>query len=126
MTVTPATLRLVYPDLPAFTDERAQFWIDDASRYVAGWGADEDPATLAYAAHKIATTSSGAAGSAMAGVTRFHSAAVDISMTEFAANQAARGGWGATPYGIEFEGYLRRHNGGPRLVGCVEAFRPCW
>ena len=128
-TATPLieNFRIRYPALAATSDARIQYWITDAASYVGDWGLDTDPAILAYAAHQIVVTAPGeASAGVLAGVTRFHSASVDISMTEFAANLAARGGWGASPYGIEFEGYLRRHNGGPRLVGCVEAFRPCW
>jgi len=124
MPATTSDLRIRYPALERVDEARAQYWIDDAARFVGDWGLDTDPATLAYAAHQI-TATEGGEGAAMAGVTRFHSGSVDISMTEFAANQAARGGWGSTPYGQEFEGYMRRHNGGPRLVGYVEPF-PCW
>lgn len=121
---TAGDLFIRYPAFVEVDPCRVEYWIKDAARYVGDWGDDTDPAILAYAAHQLVMTDAGK-DAAMAGVTRFHSASVDISMTEFAANQAAKGGWAATEYGKEFEAYQRRHAGGPRLVGFVEPFG-CW
>jgi hypothetical protein len=53
------------------------------------------------------------------GVTRFRSASMDVAVSETAANRSLGTGYSATRYGTEFAMLLRRHGGGPRLVGCA-------
>ena len=52
-------------------------------------------------------------------MTRFRSASMDVAVSEAAANRSLDTGYGSTRYGAEFAKLLRRHSGGPRLVGCV-------
>jgi hypothetical protein len=113
-----ATLKLRYPALVGVADATINYWLADADRIVtAGWGADADPARLAYAAHHAALTApAGASSSIPAGVTSFRSGSFSVSVSEAAASRAAEGGYDATSYGQEFKTLLRRHVGGMRLL----------
>lgn len=131
MAIDPTTLRLRYDAFANVTDERIQYWLTDAARTVdATWGVDQEPATLALAAHNmvlnnvpgITQTEASELGP---GITRFRSASVDISVTDAVANAGIAIGYSATRYGAEFAVMQRRHLGGPRLVGYVEP-RCCW
>ena len=125
----PAGLKMRYPAFAAVDDARIQYWLTDADRFVTdGWGADADPARLAYAAHNLVLSNapgiqSGTDLAAMGiptGVTKFKSASMDVQISEAAANRSLASGWDATTYGAEFAVMLRRNTGGPMLVGYVE------
>lgn len=135
---TPADLKMRYPTFDAVDDVRIQYWLTDAGRYVNdSWGADADPGRIDYAAHQLVVTKApgiadGEDIGIPAGVTRFRSASMDVAISDSAANRSLSGGWDATIYGQAFAVLLRRHNGGPRLVGYVEprcdvfGGYPCW
>lgn len=111
-----AKFRLRYPEFAAVPNDRVTYWLDDAASIVTvDWGVDEEPATLVYAAHRVARSTSGTSA-IPAGVTRFRSGSMDVAFTEAAANALNSGGYDSTPYGQEFAVYLRRNRGGARLV----------
>lgn len=125
---SPTSLRIRYPAFAQVDDAVIAFWLTDAARYVGDWGADTDPALEAYAAHKMASTpgvlaaEAGTVDAAVAtvqasGVTSFRSGSFSIQMSDAAAAAQVKGGYDSTPYGKEFKLLLRRHTGGPRLVG---------
>ena len=129
MAIDPETLKLRYPAFAAVSVDTITYWLTDAAREVdASWGDDQEPATLALAAHNMTVTPGvlpSAAGVELpAGLTSFKSAAVSLNFSAAAVAQAVTGGFRATLYGREFLRYLRRHVGGPRLVGFVAPF-PC-
>lgn len=126
MPIDAATLRLRYPAFAAVTDETIAYWLGDAARIVTtGWGTDQEPGTLALAAHSMSINGVLAAASPggaqiPAGLTSFKSGSVSLTFSDAAAAQAADGGYASTVYGREFLPMLRRNTGGPFLVGCVE------
>lgn len=126
---TPADLKQRYAAF-ADTDEGAiEVWITDAQRVVTqSWPeGDYAPGILSLAAHSLTLQGFGASGAAQlpAGVTRFRSGAMDVSVSEKAANVRATGGYGATIYGQEFQAMLRRNVGGMRLVSAGHALVGC-
>ena len=123
MAIDPATLRIRYPRLATTSDGTINYWLTDAALIVTeAWGVDQEPATLALAAHNIARNAAAAEGGTAipAGVTRFRSGSFDVSFSDSAAAASASGGYGSTPYGAEFLTYLNRNAGGPFLVGYVD------
>ena len=123
MAIDPATLKIRYPALAAVPDATIQYWLTDAARIVTdSWGPDQEPATLALAAHNMSITPgviSSGSSSIPAGVTRFRSGSTDISFSDSAAAQSAEGGYKSSPYGREFAVMLRRNVGTPMLAGYV-------
>ena len=119
--MTPSLLRLRYPAFSKVDDATIAYWLTDAARIVTNsWGPDQEPATLALAAHNMATTPgvlSSGSSSIPAGVTRFRSGSTDISFSDSAAAQSAEGGYKSSAYGREFAVMLRRNCSGPMLVG---------
>lgn len=119
---TPAELKLRYAAFADVADETVQYWLTDSERFVdTSWTeADYAPALMARAAHSMALQGLGAAGSEavtlLAGVTRFRSASMDVSISEAAASARSGGGYSATPYGQEFAAIQRRNFSGPRVV----------
>lgn len=128
MAIDVETLRLRYPAFAAVPEPTIAYWLTDAAREVdASWGDDQEPATLALAAHSMTVTPGVMPATASvalpAGLTSFRSASASLTFSDEAAARAAKGGFAATDYGLEFLRYQRRHVGGPRLVG--PAFLPC-
>lgn len=119
-----ATLKMRYPAFAAVSDGTIAYWLTDAQRFVGDWGEDTDPALMARAAHSMATTPGvlPAEGTAAlpAGVTSFRSGSFSATLSEAAVSASVKGGYDASPYGIEFAGYLRRNSGGPVLIGAAE------
>ena len=121
-----AAFRMRYPAFAAVDAGTIVYWLKDADRFVNdSWGDDADVGRIEYAAHNM--IESGVPGIARSGVeqipngvTRFRSASMDIVISEAAANRAVSGGYASTLPGQRFAALLRRHNGGPRLVGYVE------
>lgn len=116
---TPNDFRTRFPAFADADDSVITYWITDAQRIVTtDWiETDYQPAILSYAAHEMAlagleTSSSGA--SLPAGVTRFRSGSMDVSVSE---NVASATGYQATRYGQAFATFLRRNRGGVRVVG---------
>lgn len=120
---TVAEFRIRYPTFAAVPDETVTYWLTDSLRIVtADWGADAVPAQMAFAAHEMSSRGvlpAVGASAIPAGVTRFRSASMDVGISETAANWGLAGGYSTTAYGQEFAVFLRRHRGGPRLVGCA-------
>lgn len=116
----PADLKLRYPAFTAVDDTAVQYWLTDSERFVdTTWPeGDYGPALMAAAAHSMALGGLGAsgAGALPAGVTRFKSGALDVTISEAAASAQAKGGWAATRYGLEFHAMQRRNFAGPRVI----------
>jgi hypothetical protein len=115
-----AELKTRYPAFAATADATIQYWLTDAERFVdTSWAeGDYAPAIMALAAHNMALAGLGStngAGAIPAGVTRFKSASIDVTISEAAAGAQAKGGYAATVYGREFQQLQRRNFGGPRL-----------
>ncbi len=118
----PAELQLRYPAFAAVADATVQYWLTDAERIVTtSWGeVDYAPGLLALAAHNMASqglgTEIGGSASLPAGVTRFKSGEVDVSLSSEAVALKSAGGFASTPYGREFAIMLRRNVGGVRVI----------
>lgn len=120
MAIDPATFRIRYPALASTSDATIAYWLTDAALTVTDtWGTDQEPATLALAAHGIAKSASSASGAIPAGVTSFRSGSFSATVTDAAANAATSAGYDSTVYGQEYLRYLRRNFGGPMLMGFV-------
>ena len=118
---TPANLKSRYPAFAAVDDAVVQTWLTDAERFVdTSWiEGDYAIALMAHAAHSMALLGIGTATGAAAipaGVTRFKSGAMDVTISDAAAKASAEGGYDATVYGREFKLLSRRSHGGPRVV----------
>lgn len=118
---TPDQLQARYPAFASVLDATIQVWLTDAERYVDETWMEGDyaPAIMALAAHNMALNNIGeqtAAAAFPAGVTRFKSGAMDVTISDTAAAAQARGGYGSTSYGREFQLMLRRNFGGPAVV----------
>lgn len=121
--VKPTAAHLIarYPAFAAVDVGTIRTWLVDAERFVDESWAERDyaAALMALAAHNMALAGLGAAtgaGAMPAGVTRFKSGSMDVTISEAAAGAAARGGYGATVYGREFQIILRRNFAGPRVI----------
>lgn len=118
---TAAHLAARYPAFADVSPATINTWLTDSERYVdESWmEGDYAPALMARAAHSMALlgigTSTGA-GALPAGVTRFRSGAMDVTLSDAAATRAAAGDFGSTLYGREFAVMLRRNFGGPRVI----------
>lgn len=125
MVATVFDLKARYAIFAAVPDATVQLFLDDALPYVATWDDEADKGQMLLAAHemivaKVPGIVQDAAALIPAGVTRFKSAGMELAVSETAANRSIAGGYGATTFGEQFAVLLRRHNGGPRLVGYVE------
>lgn len=111
-----------FPALAAVPDARVEYWLARHAPVTEAWDeADYADAILELTAHNLVINDEvpgSGEGGAMAGVTRFRSASMDVSFSERAANAGLDGGYDATKYGLRFKVYLRRNVGGARLVGC--------
>jgi hypothetical protein len=118
---TPAEMKARYTAFAAVADETVQLWLTDAESFVdESWiEADYAPAIMALAAHNMAMEGLGATSGAAAlpaGVTRFKSGAMDVTVSEKAASARASGGYQATRYGQAYARLLYKNHGGPRVV----------
>jgi len=130
---TPDQLQARYPAFATVADATIQVWLTDAERFVdESWAeADYAPAIMALAAHNMALLGlevTTGAGSLPAGVTRFKSGTMDVTLSEAAASAASKGGYASTVYGREFQLLLRRNFSGPSVVAAgvvptCEAYR---
>ena len=131
---TPANLKTRYSAFAGVADVTVQYWLTDAERYVDTTWAEGDyaPALMALAAHHMKLDGLGtqtAAGALPAGVTRFKSGTMDVTVSDSAASAAAEGSLRSTRYGLEFLAIRRRNFAGPRIVvaGTVPACGfPVW
>jgi hypothetical protein len=119
-----AMFRLRYPEFVSVADGLIGYWLADAG-ITDGWlENDRDPARLALAAHNLSLAGQGASGGPVAnlaamGVTSFRSAGMSANFAESVVSARAKGGYGSTRYGRDFQVYLRRNAGGPSLMGCL-------
>lgn len=117
MPADAATLRIRYPAFAAVGDPTITYWLTDAALTVDDtWQPYQDNALMALAAFNIARTG-GLSSQLVEGVTSFRSGSFSATVSDAVVTQQAAGGYAINVYGREFAGYLRRHNGGPRLVG---------
>lgn len=119
-------LKLRYPAFAAVDDVTVEYWLTDARLIVTdAWiENDRSNAEMALAAHNLALSGygqpSGAVGNLAAmGVTGFKSASMSVQFDGASVSRRNAGGYASTRYGVEFQTYLRRNIGGPRLVGCA-------
>lgn len=118
---SPAHLIARYPAFAAVPIGTIRTWLTDAERFVDHSWAEGDyaAALMSMAAHNMAMAGLGeTSGSAAipAGVTRFRSGAMDVTIADAVAAQQSKGGYQATRYGQEFARMQRRNFGGPRVV----------
>ena len=114
-------LQARYPAFAAVADATIDVWIADSLRFVDETWLEDDyqPAIMSHAAHQMALLGIGTttgAGALPAGVTRFKSGTMDVTISDQAASAAASGEYGATPYGREYQRLLRRNFSGPRVI----------
>lgn len=131
MVATVAGLKARYAIFAPVPDETVQLFLDDALSSVAAFGEDADRGQMLKAAHdmivsKVPGIIKDAAEQLPGGVTKFRSASMDVAVSETAANRSLSYGYISTWFGSEFAKLLRRHCGGPRLVGYVEPRGICW
>lgn len=115
-----------YPAFASVGVAQITYWLKDAETTVTdSWiEADISPARMALAAHNLALSGYGTAGGAVGnlaqmGVTSFKSASMSVNFAEAVVSASAGGGYASTRYGKDFQIYLRRNKGGPRLIGCA-------
>lgn len=109
-----------FPALSAVPDARVEYWLAHHDPVTDAWDeGDYAPGILELTAHNLVVNGETATGdaAAMAGVTRFRSASMDVSFSEAAANSGLDAGWAGSKYGQMFAVRLRRNVSGPRLVG---------
>jgi len=123
-----ADFKALFPAFPTLTDAPYAAWAAKAEARVGeAYGDDQQDATELLTAHLLALNSiGGATGAAMlaaTGATSFKSGTFQASISDSVVSARAKGGYGATPYGLQFAEIQRRLFGGPRLVGYLGT--PC-
>lgn len=115
-----------YPAFVSVSTATIAYWLKDVEKVVTdSWFADDiSPARMALAAHNLALSGAGSSGGAVAalanmGVESFKSASMSVSFNSETIARTGAGGYSSTRYGKDFQVYLRRNVGGPRLVGCA-------
>jgi len=118
-----AKFRALYPQFDKLTDQQYDAWADKIERKVGeGYGDEQQDATELLIAHTLAVNGvgTGAMGKmALNGATSFDSGDFALDLSNDFVNARAKGGYGATIYGRQFQEIQRRLFGGPRLVGCI-------
>lgn len=119
----PSAAHLIarYPAFAAIPIGTIRMWLTDAERFVdTTWlEGDYAPALMARAAHSMALAGIGASDGAAelpAGVSRFKSGNMDVTIVDAVAAANASGGYSSTRYGKEFVALQRRNFGGPSVV----------
>lgn len=106
-----AMFRLRYPALASVEDGQVGYWLADALNLVGtSWGDSQDVGRLAFAAHQVAGSVSGAIP---AGVTSFKSGTFSATVAE---SIAALKGFESTVYGRELLALRRTLFAGPMLA----------
>jgi len=131
MVATVAGFKARYAIFGPVPNETVQLFLDDALSSVAAFGEDADRGQMLKAAHDMIVASvtgivKDASEQLPAGVTKFKSADMDVSVSEAAANRSLFYGYSSTWFGSEFAKLQRRYLGMPRLVGYVEPSSICW
>jgi hypothetical protein len=115
----PGHLVARFPAFAGVDPSTIQYWLSDAERFVGNsWGQGDYAAGLmALAAHNMALAGYGTGGAALAdlpaGVSRFKSGELDVTLTDQAANARMGGGLDSTRYGQEYLMLLGANRGGP-------------
>ena len=122
-------LRARFPAFASVSNDTVNLWLTDAQTIVGEtWiEADYAPAIMELAAHNMAMLgleSGTAALTIPAGVTRFRSGSLDMSVSEAQAQASAAGGYSGTVYGRMFLARLRRNRGGPISVQSAPPLSP--
>ncbi|MDF0543338.1 DUF4054 domain-containing protein [Sphingobium sp. H39-3-25] len=112
----------LFPAFLALTQGQYDAWAPKAeARVGTGYGDAQQDATELLLAHLLSINgigqSSQLAGIAAAGVTDFKSGGFSASISADAVKARVAGGYGASPYGQQFEAIQRRIFSGPRLIG---------
>ncbi|PZQ55771.1 MAG: DUF4054 domain-containing protein [Novosphingobium pentaromativorans] len=120
--LTLEQFKATYPAFSTLTEPPYAAWATKAEARVGeNYGDEQQDATELLTAHLLALNGiGGAPGAAMlaaTGAVKFKSGTFDASISESVVAQRAKGGYGATPWGIQFQEIQRRLFGGPRLVG---------
>lgn len=116
-----ATFQAMFaPAFDALTQPQYDAWITQAERLVGeNYGDDQLFATELLTAHLLSINNigTGQAGSIGAtGAVSFRSGAFSATLSDAVVAQRAKGGYGATVWGQQFQDIQRRLFGGPRLV----------
>ncbi|MFK4871662.1 DUF4054 domain-containing protein [Novosphingobium sp. ZW T3_23] len=127
MGYTRLTLDQFKAQFPAFstlTEEPYDAWATKAERRVGeSYGDEQQDATELLTAHLLAINGIGLpAGTgtlAATGATSFKSGTFSATLSDSVVAQRAKGGYGATTWGQQFQEIQRRLFGGPRLIGFV-------
>jgi Protein of unknown function (DUF4054) len=105
--------KAIFREFDDVSDSVIDYWLSRSAMIVDDRFTDKDTPSYYFTAHHLALSG---AGGIPAGVTGFKSGSVDIQFSSVAADLAARGGYMATRYGVEFLSFLRGVTAGPRLV----------
>jgi hypothetical protein len=121
--IPPASdLKIRYPAFTGVDNTVVDYWINDAKRFVTtSWiETDYAPGLMALAAHNMAIGGLGTGGAALAelpaGVSRFKSGSLDVTLTDAAANARMTGDYSSTIYGQEYLRLLGANRGGPLVA----------
>ncbi|KMS59981.1 hypothetical protein V474_07740 [Novosphingobium barchaimii LL02] len=117
-----ADFQALFPAFSTLTEAPYAAWATKAEAKVGeNYGDEQQDATEFLTAHYLASQGiGGAAGSAMllaTGATSFKSGTFSASIAESVVAQRAKGGYGSTPYGVEFQAIQSRLFSGPVLMG---------
>lgn len=121
--LTLAEFKALFPAFSALEQAPYDAWVAKAeARVTDAYGDQQQDATELLTAHLLALNGIGlgAAGTITAtGATSFKSGTFSATISDSVISARAKGGYGATPYGVQFAQIQRTLFGGPRLVGCA-------
>lgn len=122
--LTLSAFQALFPAFTTLTQEQYDAWVAKAeARVTEDYGDDQQDATELLTAHLLALNGVGQpAGTDIltaSGATSFKSGSFSATLSDAVVAQRSKGGYQATPYGIQFQALQRRYFGGPRLVGYV-------
>lgn len=121
--VTPAKFKAIKPSFAGVDDDVIQYYLDTAALSVgAAWPDNMYQAgIISLTCHLMTLAGLGDGEEARAavsgGMVRLKSASVDVQVSETAANAIAKGGYGSTACGREFERLRSMLHAGPIVVG---------
>lgn len=117
-----ADFQAIYPAFSTLTETPYAAWATKAEARVGErFGDEQQDATELLTAHLLAINgiglSAGSAVLAATGATSFRSGTFQATISETAVAAKVKGGYAATPYGIQFKDIQRRLFSGPLLIG---------
>lgn len=126
--LTLEQFKATYPAFSTLTEPPYAAWATKAEARVGeNYGDEQQDATELLTAHLLALNGiggpPGAAMLAATGATSFKSGTFQASVSDTVVAQRAKGGYGATSWGQQFQEIQRRLFGGPVLIGFVGT--PC-